>query len=175
MVSFGSSLLHAGNASNALSVAVVATLAIALGICWLGALWASFLLIATSWVLAETSRLLRSAERHALGQLPPAIPRADALVWLVDAALVALILADTSVYFGQPMVSWLAPPAMLVLLVALMPRVVRGMPSLWMNDRFVLGVLLAIASVAGQLLPAVQLISIGLVVAGLVLPARSRG
>lgn len=175
MISFGSSLLHAGNASNALSVAVVAVSAIALGICWLGAIWAGFLLAAIAWVLAEASRFLRSAERHALGQLPPAIPRADVLVWLVDATLAALILVGADGYRGQPMVSWLATPVMLMLLVALMPRVVRGIPSLWMNDRFVLGALLAIASAAGQLLPAVQLISIGLVVTGLVLPARSRG
>ena len=175
VVSFGSSLLHAGNASNALSIAVVALVAIAAVLGWFGVACLGFVLTAMAWGLAEASRFLRFAERHALGQLPPAIPRADVLVWLVDAALALLILADSQRLPGQSFLSWLTTPAILMLLIGLLPRVLRGTPALWANDRLVLGLILAVAATVGQVLTVVQLISVGLIVAGLVLPARARG
>lgn len=174
VVSFGSSLLHAGNASNALSIAVAVMLAIGGGLAWLGIASGGFVLVAMAWTLAEASRLLRSAERHALGQLPPAIPRADVLNWLVDIALGLLILADIGRFAGQPIISWFATPTILMFLLALMPRVVRGTASMLISDRLLLGLLLAVVSAVGQVLPAVQLISIGLIGAGLLFPAQSR-
>ncbi|WP_091145560.1 hypothetical protein [Novosphingobium sp. CF614] len=174
VVSFGASLLHAGNASNVLSIGVVVLLAIAAGLGWFSLVWGGFAFVALAWVLVEASRLLRSAERHALGQLPPAIPRADALLWLIDLAFGALILADTPRFAGEPVLSWLSTPVVLLLLLALLPRVVRGAAVSWIGDRLLLGLALAVGSAAGQLLPVVQIISVGLIVAGLLFPLRSQ-
>lgn len=174
VISFGSSLLHAGNASNVLSIAVVAILAIAVGLGWFGLVASGFVFAALAWVLAEASRSLRSAERQALGQLPPAIPRADVLIWLVDTAFAVLILVNTPRFAGEPIVSWLATPAILILLLGLLPKFMRGGATTWMVDRLVLGLILAVSSAVGQLLPAVQVISIGLIVVGLVFPLQSR-
>lgn len=174
MISFGSSLLHAGNASNALSVSVLAALVIALGLGWFGLGWFAFLFASISWILAEASRLLRSAERHALGQSPPAIPRADALGWLVDAVLAMLILFEVPRGTGQGIVSWLYLPSILVALLALMPRVTQGRLTGWICDRSVLGLILAVAAAFGQVPVAVQLLTLGLVLAGLLLPARRK-
>jgi hypothetical protein len=172
VVSFGPSLLHAGNASNALSAGVLGLLAIAAGLGWFGLVWGGFIFVAVAWILAETSRLVRSAERHALGQLPPAIPRADVLGWLIDTALVALILINTPRFPGELVLSWLAPPVTLLLLLTLVGRVVNGLVARWVGDRLVLGLVLAVASAAGQILPAVQLASIALIVAGLLFQVR---
>ena len=172
VVSFGAPMLHAGNASNALSAGVMALLAIGAGLGWFALVPGGFLFAALAWVLAEASRLLRSAERHALGVLPPAIPRADVLGWVIDVVFTGLILADTPRFPGQLVLSWLSVPAILLMLLAFLPRVVKRTPARWIGDRFVLGVLLAAASAIGQLLPAVQLASIGLIVAGLLLAGR---
>ncbi|MEJ2457563.1 MAG: hypothetical protein P8Y58_05195 [Novosphingobium sp.] len=172
VISFGSSMLHAGNASNALSAGVLALLAIAGGLGWFGLAPGGFFFAALAWVLAEASRMLRLAERQALGLLPPAIPRVDVLVWLIDMVLAVLILADTPRFPGELVLSWLSVPAVLLLLLAFVPRVVKRTAARWIGDRLVFGVLLGIASTFGLLLPAVQIASIGLVVTGLLLAGR---
>lgn len=174
VVSFGSSMLHAGNASNALSAGVVVLLAIACGLGWFALVPAGFLFAALAWVLAEASGLLRSAERQALGLLPPAIPRVDVLSWLTDTVFAALILADTPRFPGQMLFSWLSEPAVLILLLWLIPRVVKRTASRWIGDRLLLGVLLGVASALDQLLPGVQIVSLGLIAAGLVLAVRQQ-
>lgn len=175
VVAFGSSLLHAGNASNALSVAVLVVVAIAGGFAWFGALSAAFLCAALGAVLVEASRLIRSAERQALGQLPPAIPRANVLGWLMDATFGLLILASVTRLFGESLLSWIFPPAMLMMLLALVPRVVAGPATRLMGDRALLGVVLALAAGFGQVEPLVEVLAIALVVLGMALPLRRKG
>ncbi|WP_245892314.1 hypothetical protein [Novosphingobium guangzhouense] len=175
VLSFGSSLLHAGNASNVVSVAVLVALGIAAGAGWLGFLWCAFALLAIAWLLVEASRLLRAAERHALGQVSPAIPRADALVWLVDVVFAALILLDTPRFPGEPVLAWLCTPAILMMLLVLLPRIAAGRFAPLFADRALLGLVLAFASGFGQVLLAVRLLSAGIVVAALVLPRRRDG
>lgn len=173
VISFGASLLHAGNASDALSLGALALLGIAGGLGWFGVVWGGFASAGGAWVLIEAGRLLRSAERRALGQLPPPIPRARLLGWLVDAVFALLILADSPPFPGETAVTWLCTPAILMLLLALLPRMVRGNAGRWIGDRLVLGATLAVASTAGAMLPVVHLLSVALIVAGLLLPTRS--
>jgi len=175
VLSFGSSLLHAGNASNVVSAAVVVALAIAVGISWFGLVWAGFVLVAVAWLLVEASRLLRAAERHAMGQPTPAIPRADAMTWLVDVVFAGLILLDTPRFPGEPVIAWLCTPAILMLLLALLPRVAGGRIAGWTCDRALLGLVLAFASGFGQVLLVVRLLSALLVAAALLLPPRRLG
>ena len=167
VTSFGASLLHAGNASNALSIGVLVMLAFAGAAGGFGLFALAFVLVALSWVLVEASRVLRSAERHALGQLPPAVPRADVLGWLIDVAFGVLILADSPRLVGQPLLSWMATPVILLLLLGLLPRVVRRKAAAWISDRLVLGLVLTFASVFGQVMLTAQLASIALIVTAL--------
>lgn len=174
-VAFGSSLLHAGNASNAVSVAVLTVLAIGGGLGWFGLAWAGFLCAAIAWLLVEAVRLLRFAERQAMGKLPPAIPRSDALGWLVDAAFALLSLAGIPRVAGEAVLSWMFPPVVLMLLLALIPNLLTTPMAAWVRDRALLGVVLAAAALFGQLQIAVELLAIGLVFAGLLLPMRRQG
>lgn len=175
VISFGSPLLHAGNASNVLSAGVVALLAISGVLGWFGLVPGGFLFASAAWVQAEASRLLRSAERQSLGLLPPAIPRADVLAWLTDTVFAGLILAGIPRFAGQLLLSWLSVPTVLMLLLGLIPRVVRPTPARWIGDRLLLGVLLGGSAAFGQLLPGVQIASIGLIAAGLLLGVRQQG
>jgi hypothetical protein len=174
VLALGSSLLHAGNASNALSAAVVATLGIGAVLAWFNIVWAAFFLTAIAWVIGESGRLLRSAERRVLGLAPPAIPRSDLLLWVIDAIFALLVLIDEPRFAEESLISWVAVPAILMLLLTLLPRVVGGRAASWITDRLLLGILLAIASIAEQTLPAVQIISVILIIVGLILPTRSR-
>jgi len=175
VLSFGSSLLHAGNASNVVSVAVLVAIAIAAGLGWLGLVWGGFACVAIAWLLVEASRLLRAAERHALGQPTPAIPRADALVWLIDAAFALLILLDMPRFPGEPLVAWLCIPAILMMLLTLLPRITGDTIAGWAADRAMLGLILAVASGFGQVLLVVRLLCAGLALAALMLPPRRHG
>ncbi|WP_454797258.1 hypothetical protein [Novosphingobium lindaniclasticum] len=174
VLNFGSSLLHAGNASNVLSAAVLGALAIAGGLVWFNFVAAGFLLLALASVLVEASRLLRSAERHALGQLPPAIPRADVLGWLVDTAFGLSLLAGIARLGGESLISWMFPPAMLMMLLVMIPRFVSGTAASLAADRATLGLVLAFAAGFGQVEPLVEVLAIVLVVIGMVLPLRRK-
>lgn len=171
-LSFGSSLLHAGNASNVMALAVLGTLAVAGVLGWFGLAWFGFICVAVAALLVEVARLLRTAERRAAGQLPPAIPRSDALGWLVDLMIGLLCLAGIGRIAGEAFLSWIFPPAMLLLVLWLVPSLLAGATAAWMRDRVVLSLVLALAALFGELQPAVELLAIALVLAGLLLPMR---
>lgn len=175
VLSFGSSLLHAGNASNVVSIAVLVSIAIAAGLGWFGLVWGGFVFIAVAWLLVDASRMLRSAERQALGQPSPAIPRADALVWLIDAAFAGMILLDMPRFPGEPVLGWLCMPAILMMSLVLLPRVTGGRAAAWVGDRALLGLVLAVASGFGQVLLVVRLLCAALLAAALLLPPRRHG
>lgn len=175
VLSFGSSLLHAGNASGAASLGAVAALFLALGTAWLGTFSLAFALAGLGWVLVRATELLRGAERQAYSVAKPAIPRAEALGWLVDAALVAicaLALSGPSWMPPAPLEQRLFAPVMLMLLVHLAPRFLVDGLSAWTCDRAVLSLLLALAAVTENLGMVVRLLAVALAVAGTFLPPR---
>jgi hypothetical protein len=174
VLTFGSSLLHAGNASNAMAIAVLAVTVMAAGLGWSGLAWAGFLFAAFASLLVEGVRLLRLAERQAMGQLPPVIPRSDALAWLVDVTMGLLVLAAVPRIPGESLVSWVFLPAMLMLLLVLVPNLLTGNTAAWLRDRMVLGCALALAALLGQVQVTAEALSIGLVLAALALPMRRK-
>jgi hypothetical protein len=172
VMTFGSSLLHAGNASNIMAVAVLAVLAIATSLGWFGLGWIGFVCVTIAALLVETVRLLRLAERQALGQMPPAIPRSDALGWLVDTAIGLLCLTEIPRIPGEALVSWAFPPVMLMMLLSLVPGLLTDLTAAWSRDRFVLGIILAVAAVFGQVQVTVEVLAVGLLLTGVLLPMR---
>lgn len=174
MLTFGSSLLHAGNATNMVSLAVLTVLALAGGFAWFGLVVAAFLSLTTASLLVEACRFLRIAERHALGQLPPAIPRTDVLRWLVDIVFGLSLLAGIPRLGGESLISWMFPAAMLMLLLAMIPRFVTGTAASLVADRATLGLALAFAAGFGQIEALAEVLAVALVVIGMVLPLRRK-
>ncbi|WP_231634813.1 hypothetical protein [Novosphingobium sp. KN65.2] len=174
VLTFGTSLLQAGNASNMLSLGALGALGLSAVLGWFGLVWIALIFGAIAALLVESSRLLRQAERRARGQMTPIIPRADALGWLVDIEIGLLSLAAIPRIAGESPISWAFPPIMLVLLVALIPNNLTGSTASWFRDRVLLGVILALAALFGHVQIVVEVISIGLVLAGLVLPLRRK-
>jgi hypothetical protein len=175
VLSFGSSLLHAGNASGAAGIGCVVALVSALLSAWLGSTPVAFVLVALGWVLVRATDLLRRAERQAYSVPAPAIPRADALGWLVDASLVAIcVMASTMSAELLPLnlADRIFAPTMLILMVHLTPRLLLNGLAGWACDRGVLALVLCVAAAIGYLGPVVRLLALGLAIAGIVLPPR---
>lgn len=175
VLSFGSSLLHAGNASAAAAIGVVAALVLALLSAWLDAPPLALFLAAIGWVLVRATDLLRSAERHSYSVAPPAIPRTDVLGWLVDASLVVVSVTAVDPAIGSDQVGLgdrIFAPLMLILTLHLAPRLLLDRLAGWTCDRGVLAMLLGLAAALDHLGPAVRLLAVGLVLVCIVLPPR---
>lgn len=175
VLSFGSSLLHAGNASSVASIGAVVALVLALCIAWLEAPVVAFALTALGWVLVRATELLRGAERHAYSVATPAIPRADLLGWLADATLIVVCVFSLASPAFLPAIELghrVFPPLMLVLLLHLVPRFLTDRLAAWTCDRAVIAILLGTAAALGYLGEAVRLLAVALAIAGIVLPPR---
>lgn len=174
VVNFGSSLLHAGNASNATNISTLVLLAVAGFLAWFDVEYLAFLMLAAAAVALEAGRLLRAAERRALGQLPPAIPRSDVLGWLLDIAFVTVMIAAITRLFGESVLSWAFPPVLLMLLLVLTDLTTRENPINLVGDRLLLGLILSVAAVVDETEMVVELLSLGLVAAGIAISVRKR-
>jgi hypothetical protein len=176
VLSFGSSLLHAGNASGVAALSAIVALVLALCSAWLQMPVLAFALAAVTWVLVRATGLLRGAERQAYNVLEPAIPRADVMGWLVDFGLVLICVlasgqADASLTVAV-VSDRIFAPLMLVLMLHLAPRLLEDGLSAWTCDRGSLAVLLGLAAGLGYLGLVIRLLAVGLTVASILLPPR---
>lgn len=167
VLAFGSSLLQAGNASNALGVGVVLILGLCGVLGWFGLAWVGLVFMALAWLLVEAIRKLRIAERHAAGILPPVVTRADLLGWTLDVAVGGLLLGASTRYPGEPFLVWLGQPAILLLLAGLTARTVGGQLADWIGDRALACLILAGAAALGQVDMAMVVLSLGLLAVSL--------
>lgn len=175
VLAFGSSLLHAGHASTVTALAAMLALALGLAIAWLGSPGLALANAAFAWVLVRATELLRRAERHAHSVEAPAIPRADALGWIVDIAIIVICVLGTAAAPGLPPIGpehRIFAPFMLILLVHLVPRLLNDGLAAWTGDRLVLAVLLALAAAMDQLGAAIRVLAVVLALAAIVLPPR---
>jgi hypothetical protein len=175
VLSFGSSLLHAGNASGATSIAACAAVLLGIALAWFDMTVLAFALIALSWILVRATELLRGAERQAHSVATPAIPRADALGWLSDLGLIAVCAFGMAPLPGEAPVVLeygLFAPLMLVLMLHLASRLLFDGLGAWTRDRGALALLLGIAAALGYLGAAVRVVAVTLAVAAIILPPR---
>lgn len=175
VLSFGSSLLHAGNASGAVSIGALLALALAFGLGMLGMTPPALGLVALSWILVRATELLRTAERQAYGVSAPAIPRAEVLGWAVDLTLIAICVLGMAGPPNMPPVPIelrVFAPIMLVLMLHLAPRLLADGMAARICDRALLALVLAIAASVGYLGTAVRVIAVVLSLAALLLPPR---
>jgi hypothetical protein len=141
-----------------------------LGAGWFGFVVTGFVLIALAAVLREMGAILRHVERASVSLPPEAISLEDALGWLIDLALVLLVV------WNVPLLPWESgtdrafAPLMLIMLVRLVPRIFDRTWAPWIDDRAPLALLLAGAAAGGFLVGAVQSLAVLLAVAGLLLP-----
>jgi hypothetical protein len=174
LLAFGSSLLHAGNASRIMIGAGLAALALALGTGWLGASTAGFLLCALAWICLHTAASLKGLEAPLTRADIRFLPAIIALDWGFDAALVVLIVWAAPPLAGTSLVLGLAMPVTFLLLVRLAGTHPAMTGAGTFSDRTLLSLLLAGFTVVGLVDWAVALGAVGLAGA-LIAATRRRG
>lgn len=145
---FGPAMLHAGTGAQALVVAAVIVLLLALGAGWFGLVPLGLGLVVLGWLLRETGALLARIERDA-GQGRTGLGSKDLYGWLLDGAILALAAWGSQMHVGQHFVDRLFPPFMLVALLRILPRLIAPRWGNWFGDRGLLAGLLAAAIIAG--------------------------
>jgi hypothetical protein len=166
----GPALLHAGSGANVVVVAAVATGLMGLGAGWLGFVPLGLGLCGFGWVLRQAAVLLAridgtSEVRSGIGSL-----RREIYGWSLDAVIVAILAWGTVLEPGQSVLHRYFPPLMLVALLRIVPRTIRGRWAHWIEDRLVLCLVLAGAVGAGMGGETVHVGAILLALAGIALP-----
>jgi hypothetical protein len=165
---FGPGILHGGYGSRSVMAATLVAIAIALGAGVFGHVAAGFVMCALAWILARVTGLVTRIE-DASAQAPSPLSVEVVLGWLVDIAIVVLVVWRAPLL---PWETWWArgfAPLALLLLLRLLPRAIDRPALVWCEDRTVACAVLAIAAVAGQLEHAVAVAVIALLAAGLAL------
>lgn len=168
---FGPSLLHAGAGTKLASLATVAVLALALGVGWLGSVVVGLFLCALGWIMRRIVDMLGRIEAGSWG-VAPHMALGGMLSWLVDLVIVLLV------SWRGPLMPWESTadrafaPLVLVLVIRLAGRLLERTWADWLQDRMLLALLLAVFAWVGVLIEAVQLLTLAIALAGIVLPGR---
>lgn len=163
---FGPALLHAGTGENALSAGAAVFLLMALGAGWLGAIAAALVLVAMCWLVRQAADLLARIERDSLSRPPSRIPRAVLFGWLVDLALIVLVVWSAGSAPARSLLDLVFPPLVLLSLLRILPQVFVRNWMAWLEDRSLLCLLLAVAAGAQILMPTVTALASLLALAG---------
>lgn len=171
---FGAAVLHEGS-SGAVGLGI-AVLLVVLGLAagWFGHMIVAFALAALAEVLLATSLLLAGLRHGALGQerRRPWLPALAGIGF--DLLLVVLLVFAMPLLPGQAPYERCFAPAMLLGLLRLLPQAFTAAWLAWLDDRLVLVALLAVLAAGGVLGPAVLVLSVVLLMAGLALAARAK-
>ena len=151
VLNFGPSLLHAGNGSAIMLGAMIAAMALALGMASLNWSAPGFIGCGIAWIFYRIARLLRRIEQPAVQMEGARFDYTRALGWLFDAQLVLLAVWNTD---GQATVTFLEHlfiPVIFLLLIRLLPQLHTMLASAWLSDRTVLCLLFALFAALGLL------------------------
>lgn len=169
VLSFGPSLLHAGSGWKLVALGAVAIMLLALAAGWLGYAAVALAFCALAWTVRRVAGLLERIEHDSLRLRESAISSEQVLGWLLDVEIVALVVLSSPLPPWESLLSRVFPPFILVCLARLLPRVLLRSWVAWLEDRALLALLLALAAAFGVLVPAVEVLAMGLAFAALLL------
>lgn len=144
---FGPAMLHAGTGGNAILIAALVSLLLALSAGWFGFVSAGLGLCALGWLLREVASLLARIERD---ETAPG-KRIDApglYAWAIDGVLIVL-LAWATFGGGHKFHDALFPPFMLIALLRVLAALPTGRWSGWLSDRGLAALALMGATLGG--------------------------
>jgi hypothetical protein len=174
----GPALLHAGTRPYVIALGAVITALLGTGAGWFGWCGPGFAMFALAWLVHQVAGLLARVERDSLIASSGVAPLDRLADWVLDGMFITLcawrseIPAVTGVPWG---IAWF-PPVVLFLLLRLLIRLQSEEAwTWWLNDRFVVGTLLALSSI---LLPfdfVLRALVVTLMAVGLILAGRDNG
>lgn len=146
----GPALLHAGTRPYLIALGAVITALLGTGAGWFGWCGPGFAMLALAWLVQQVAGLLARVERDSLIASSGVAPLDRLADWVLDGMFIALCAWRTEIpaVAGVPWgVAWF-PPVVLFLLLRLFFRL-QGEEAWiwWLNDRFVVGAILAFASI----------------------------
>ena len=169
VLGFGPALLHAGSGSMILVLAAAATLLMAFVAGWLGFTASALLLCAFGWVARRGAALLERIEHDSFDPSSGPTLRDRLLDGVLDVVLAMILIWN----LAHPVFAGIADrafaPLVLLGLMRLLPRTLERRWTNWLEDRFLLCVVLAVSAVLGILGLAIQGLSIALIAAGIFL------
>lgn len=171
---FGPSLLHAGSGAAHLAVAAGGLGVMALGAGWLKLIGVGLILCGLGWILREASELLARIDGDGPRPLSRAFGQATIYGLLLDAVMIGLAGWAVSAEPWQPMPDRFFPPFMLVALLRMLPRILPGRWTAWLDDRALLALGLAGAVASGKGSEVIHLAAAVAAVAGIALPGLQK-
>lgn len=145
----GPAILHAGTRPWVVMLGAVLIALFGLGAAWFGFPALGFVLLGSAWLGGKGADLLKRIERASLAEPPRRFALDTAFSWLVDLAFVLACAwrSELPAGVGLPRGAGAFAPLVLFGLLRLVPRLLSG-PAVvrWLDDRAVIAVLLAVAS-----------------------------
>lgn len=169
--SFGPAILHAGSGGNALAIAAIAGLGIALGFAWLGFIITALVFWSLAWILRRSAALLLAVERESLALAPGKWSREQWFGWVHDISLLIMLSWNAPPWPGSGTWESAFAPLILVAMLRLAPRLFAGALSDWVTDRLLVAIVLSALAGAGYLAPGIQLFAAVLVLVALAWPS----
>lgn len=167
--SFGPALLHAGSGARFLVWAAAVLLLLALGAGWLGFAALGLGFVALSWIVREAAVMIARIETEQTA-LRSGFDQKELFGWILDVFIVALASWSAQTAVGQSVIERLFAPFMLVALLRIVPRLVPSRWSSWFQDRALLALLLAGATIAGLAGPTIMIAASLLALGGILVP-----
>lgn len=131
---FGPAMLHAGTGGNAILIAALASILLALSAGWFGFVATGLGLCAVGWLLHQTASLLVRIERDETAA-PMRINGLGLFSWAIDGVLIVLLAAATLGGGEHKFLDSLFPPFMLIALLRILSALPTGRWSGWLSDR----------------------------------------
>lgn len=170
----GPALMHSGSGGNAVGALAAAVLLLAGGAGWFQSTVVALMLCTSADVLRRAAGLLLRIERQSLNLPRSLLPRELLFGWAMDVVLVFILSWSRSVEIGENAFTHVFPAIMLVAMLRLLPQVVGGRWTAWLEDRGLLCLILAFVVAASGGMPAglVAALAVALAVLGAAWPDR---
>ncbi|PLK25817.1 hypothetical protein [Novosphingobium sp. TH158] len=172
---YGPALLHAGSGPRTLMLFAIALLALAGGAAWFDWAGIGLLLCVPAWILHRTAAIIAGVRREALGGEVDWLSRPGPFGWLLDAAIVALLVVAMPHLPGEPLWQRALMPLVLIGLLRLLARVMKWRFSPWLEDRALLCLVAGGLAFSTYLPVAIAMVILALLTAGIGLPDDSDG
>lgn len=169
VTAFAPALLHAGTGGATVALAAAAALLLALAGGWLGFTGSALVFCALAWALRSAAALIDRIRHDSSDPSTGVVLRDRALDWALDLTIGAILFWNIPYSGVTGLFGRLFVPIMLLGLLRLLPRALDRRWNAWLDDRFLLALLLALAAAVGIAGEAARVFAILLLVGGIFL------
>lgn len=170
----GPALMHSGSGGNAVGILATALLLLGGGAGWFQSTVTALMLCTSADVLRRAAGLLLRIERQSLNLPRSVLPRDLLFGWAMDITLILILSWSRPPGIGEDSFIHAFPAIMLVAMLRLLPQIVTGRWTAWLQDRGLICLFLAFVIAAADGMPAglIAALAVTLAVLGAAWPDR---